>query len=150
MSKLKIYLDNCCYNRPYDDLTHPLVNDEATAKRFIQSLIKFGIIDLADSYMLYSEVMDNPYEYKKIQILEFIKAHAKEYIGDESREPLKPLTAEIMATGVKLQDAVHVACAIVAKCDYFLTTDKRLLKFKTDKLKICNPIEFVDIWRKAK
>jgi predicted nucleic acid-binding protein len=147
---MKIYLDNCCYNRPFDDLTQTSVNDEAIAKRFIQSLIKFGIIELVDSYMLYSEVIDNPYEYKKNPILDFVKANAKEYIGDEYREQLKPLTAEIMATGVKLQDAVHLACAIVANCDYFLTTDKRLSKYKTDKLKICNPVEFVNIWRDMK
>jgi hypothetical protein len=67
---MKIYLDNCCYNRPFDDLNQTAVNDEATAKRFIQSLIKFGIIDVVDSFMLYSEVIDNPCEYKKNAILE--------------------------------------------------------------------------------
>ena len=147
---MKIYLDNCCYNRPFDDLSQTAVNEEAAAKRFIQVLIKYGIIDVVDSYMLYSEVADNPYEYKKSQILGFIKAHAKEYIGNEYSEQLKPLTVEIMSAGINLQDAVHVACAIVAECDYFLTTDKRLSKYKTDKLNICGPVEFVNIWRNTK
>jgi hypothetical protein len=29
---LKIYLDNCCYNRPFDDLSQEKVKDESTAK----------------------------------------------------------------------------------------------------------------------
>ena len=37
----KIYLDNCCYNRPFDDLSQVRVRDEAVAKMFIQSLIKY-------------------------------------------------------------------------------------------------------------
>ena len=32
-----------------------------------------------------------------------------------------------MKTGIKAKDACHVACAISASCDYFLTTDDRLL-----------------------
>jgi len=31
--------------------------------------------------------------------------------------------------GVKTPDAIHLACAIVAKCDLFLTNDKQLARF---------------------
>lgn len=34
---MRIYLDNCCYNRPYDDLSQFTVNLEAQAKLFIQN-----------------------------------------------------------------------------------------------------------------
>ena len=50
---------------------------------------------------------------------------------------------EIMETGVKYKDACHVASAILAECDYLISTDKRLLKYKSDRLKLANPIEFV-------
>ena len=36
-----------------------------------------------------------------------------------------------------------VACAILAESDYFLTTDDRLLKYETDKIKIVDPTEFI-------
>lgn len=49
----------------------------------------------------------------------------------------------IMETGIKRKDAIHVASAIVAGCDCFLTTDIRLLKYKTDKIAIENPIDFI-------
>jgi hypothetical protein len=55
---------------------------------------------------------------------------------------------EIMQTGVKYADAAHVACAILANCDYFITTDKRLLKYQTDCIKLINPIDFEYLWRK--
>ena len=40
-----------------------------------------------------------------------------------------------METGVKSMDALHVACAILAGSDFFITTDDRLLKYQTEKYK---------------
>ena len=37
---LKIYLDNCCYNRPFDNQKDRAIGAETQAKMFIQSLIK--------------------------------------------------------------------------------------------------------------
>ena len=50
-----------------------------------------------------------------------------------------------MQTGIKEMDASHLACAIMADCDYFLTTDDRVLKFQSDKIKVVNPIEFLKV-----
>jgi hypothetical protein len=43
---MRVYLDNCCYNRPFDDQSNLLVMLEAEAKLFIQKEIKDGRIDL--------------------------------------------------------------------------------------------------------
>lgn len=48
-----------------------------------------------------------------------------------------------METGIKSADAHHTASAIIAKCAYLLTTDTRLLKYKTNKIQIIDPIEFI-------
>ena len=48
-----------------------------------------------------------------------------------------------MKTGIKMKDAYHVSCAILTGCDYFLSTDKRLLKYRTSEITILNPTEFV-------
>ena len=50
---------------------------------------------------------------------------------------------EVEKTGVKAFDALHVACAITAKCDYFITVDRHLLKYQNDKIIICNPMDFI-------
>ena len=39
MGKIKIYLDNCCFNRPYDDQTQERIYLESIAKMYIQQLI---------------------------------------------------------------------------------------------------------------
>jgi len=39
MENVKVYLDNCCFNRPYDDQNNLLVFMETEAKLFIQELI---------------------------------------------------------------------------------------------------------------
>ena len=48
-----------------------------------------------------------------------------------------------MATGIKSMDVYHVACAIALKCDYFITTDDRILKYRDDRIKIMSPIQFI-------
>ena len=45
--------------------------------------------------------------------------------------------------GVKFKDACHVASAVYAKCEYFISTDKRLLKYKSEEVKMDSPIEFI-------
>ena len=67
--RLKIYLDNCCYNRPFDEVRNTEIDMEIIVK--------------------------------------------------------------------------HVACAVYAKCDVFITTDKGILKKKIDDIKILNPIDFM-------
>ena len=37
---MRVYLDNCCYNRPYDDQTSTTISLETQAKLKIQELIK--------------------------------------------------------------------------------------------------------------
>jgi len=39
-AKPKLYLDNCCFNRPFDDQSQMLVRLETEAKLFIQEGIK--------------------------------------------------------------------------------------------------------------
>jgi predicted nucleic acid-binding protein len=145
---LKVYLDNCCYNRPFDKSNNDNVQFETAAKLFIQSLIKYGDIELVSSLILYSEIYENPSKYKKDCILQFVDDYAKEYIGSEKMEEIVVFSNEIMKTGIKMFDAAHIACAIVANCDYFISTDKRLLKCKTERIILLNPIEFVSVWEK--
>ena len=52
----------------------------------------------------------------------------------------------IRKTGIKNTDSLHLACALAAKCDYFISVDDRVLKYSTDTILICNPVEFVRTW----
>ena len=137
---MRIYLDNCCFNRPYDDQKQISVSLDSQAKLYVQDKIKAGELELATSFVLNYENSQNPYPIRKQSIGQFISEYSCIHIGRSAREQLEPLIQDIMKTGIKVK---HVASAILAGCEFFLTTDKRLLKFKTDQLELIAPVEFV-------
>jgi predicted nucleic acid-binding protein len=142
--KLNIYLDNCCFNRPYDDQTQLRVELETKAKLFIQALIEEDKVDLTISYISDLENEVNPYQDRKSGIEDFFR-HAK-YDIDESDEILAT-AAEIEGKGAKPKDALHVSCAIHSGCEYFITTDDKLRKCKEDRIMLMSPMLFIEIWR---
>ena len=144
---LKIYLDNCCYGRPFDNQKDTMIFIETQAKLEIQSLVKYKAVDLVYSSISIQEIADIPFEEIRNFVLEFITNNAKYYVNKDHNKTAIALTDEIMKTGIKRKDASHTACAIIAKCDYLITTDKRLLKYNDNRIKIVNPIEFLEIWR---
>jgi len=143
---LKIYLDNCCYNRPFDNQKDHVICVETQAKMFIQSLIKYKSVELAYSAISMLEIAESPFEENRRSISCFIEENAKYYVSINSNKAAVDLTNEVMLAGVKLKDASHVACAIVANCDYLITTDKRLLKYKDARISIVSPVDFIRIW----
>ena len=52
---MKIYLDNCCFNRPYDDQTQIRISLETQAKLYLQDLVKKKELSLVTSYILWYE-----------------------------------------------------------------------------------------------
>lgn len=149
MEKLKVYMDNCCYGRPYDDLSQAKVKNEAIAKMYIQSLVKFKSITLYSSFMLSYEISQCPVEATRESISQFVDEHSSFHISKDREAEIVQEAQEIMETGIKYKDSVHLACSIYAGCDYFITTDDRVTKYQTDKIKIVNPIDFVRMWESA-
>ena len=141
--KPKVYLDNCCFNRPYDDQSEPRVNLEACAKMLVQDMIRDEKVLLTTSTVLDFEISKCPYEDRKVAITSFMKKFSGDYVEVNAADDIVSEAEAIISTGVKFYDAYHVACAIHAGCDYFLSTDKRLLKYQTDKVRIINPIDFI-------
>ena len=142
MPKIKVYLDNCVYNRPFDDQTHLRIILETQAKLFIQELIINNKIDFVWSYISALENMNNPYETRLLSIADFSK-YAKEVVV-ESDTIIK--NARQFTSNLRPADALHVACAMEAAADFLITTDDEMLKHKTEKLKIIVPIQFIKIW----
>jgi predicted nucleic acid-binding protein len=139
--KPRIYLDNCCFNRPYDDQMQVKIWLETLAKLHIQSLVYEKRIELVWSFILTFENSCNIFENKKRAIAQWENLSSS-FI--EKSEEIRSTAKEIMATGVKAADAAHVACAISGNCSFFITVDKRLSKYKDERIIICNPIEFIN------
>ena len=136
----RIYLDNCCFNRPYDDQTQLTIWLETEAKLFVQKEILEGAFDLTWSYMLDYENFANPYEERRKEIAKW--RNVAKYDVDFSEE-INELGRRNVQKGLKHKDALHIACAITAKCDYFLTTDSGILKKHFDEILVMNPLDFV-------
>lgn len=142
MKKIRLYLDNCCFNRPFDDQNSIVIKLETEAKLFIQSSIKNGEFELLWSYILDYENHFNPDKGKMNQIRQW-KALAVSDI-EESDEIFKTIE-ELNSIGVTSKDALHIACAVCSEADYFLTTDYRLLKKckNYQRITVINPVDFV-------
>lgn len=140
---MRVYLDNCCYNRPYDDQTPLKIQMETLSKLQIQQEIRQGKIELASSYILEAENAANPFERKRVDIQSFIDENTKIFVSEARDKEVRDIASEIMKTGIRLMDACHIACAMLAHCDVFLSTDSRVLKYKTEKLQIRNPAAFI-------
>ena len=140
--KTRLYLDNCSFNRPYDDLSLFKNFLEAEAKVHIQKEILLGKFDLAWSYIMDYEVSFNPFPEKKNQILKW-KRIAKIFISESER--VVTMAGTFTGQGLKPHDALHVACAVEAECDYFITTDGKILKTPIDPIRVVNPIDFARI-----
>ena len=139
---MKIYLDYCCFNRPFDDQSQLRIRLESEAKLQIQEDIRLGSYNLVWSYILDYENSKNPLRERREQIAKWRK-YSKTDI-DEGDEILK-IAAIVKLKGIKKVDSLHIACAIKSSADYFLTTDDGILKKTTliQNLKITDPIGFI-------
>ncbi len=139
---MRIYLDNCCFNRPFDDQEQTRVRLEAEAKLCIQENIRGGTLELAWSYIIDSENEVNPFEERRTVITEW-KLYAT--IDIEETAAVLQKADSLVELGLKAKDALHLSCAIAAECRYFLTTDDKILKRGKDiqEIRVSDPTSFV-------
>ena len=62
---MRVYLDNCAFNRPFDDQSYIRIRIESEAKLYVQEKIKEGELELVWSYILDFENEQNPYRERK-------------------------------------------------------------------------------------
>lgn len=139
-----LYLDNCCFNRPFDNQKQIRIRIETEAKLFIQERIVTGQFKLAWSYMLEYENSLNPFPERKETISNWRK-YAITDIG-ETKDGIG-LAKDLQIQGIKPKDALHVSCAAVINCDYFVTTDLLLIKKlrNFEPVKVVNPVDFISL-----
>ncbi|MFH0920712.1 MAG: PIN domain protein [Fibrobacterota bacterium] len=122
---MKIYLDNCCFNRPFDSQISVRIRVETEAKLYIQEQIRKRRLQLVWSYMLDFENQANPFKERRYSIARWKRLAGADIAG--GNKTLR-LAAALRRMGLGPKDVLHLACAIEGKCDYFLTTDDGILK----------------------
>ena len=143
---MRLHLDNCMFNRPFDNQTDFKILLESEAKLKIQEHIRFGLYELVWSYILDYENSKNPFRERREQIGKW-KKYAN--VDIEAQDSVIQLSKSLNQLGLKNFDALHIACAITAKADYFLTTDKGILKKSqmVSDIQIKDPIDFIrEVW----
>ena len=122
---VRIYLDNCCFNRQFDDQRQTRIRVEAESKLCIQENVRDGKLELAWSYILDFENEANPFEERRTTISKW-----RQYaiVDVEETGAILQSANSLVAFGLKAKDALHISCAIAGACTYFVTTDDGVLK----------------------
>ena len=142
---MRIYLDTCCLNRPYDDQSRNRIHLESEAIMIIMNKLYKGKWEWIGSEVLEIEIENIPNIEKKhylTKILNFF--HESLIIEDDDLERGKQLEE----VGFKPFDAMHIACAERGNVDIFLTTDDKLLKLADRSkgilnVKVSNPLTWL-------
>lgn len=149
---MNIYLDINVYYRPFDDQTQPKIELESKAIEILFKLIERWQYKVLWSYMLEFENNNNTAKDKS----EDIKAIAEIICSDTVlwNEAIDQMANEIVEkSNAGSKDALHLACAIYGKCEYFITCDNpfiRTIKYNEQALKkiigsikLINPLDFI-------
>jgi predicted nucleic acid-binding protein len=115
---------------------------ETEAKLYIQEQIKLGKFQLVWSYILDFENYQNQDMNKRELISDWINFSVEDI---EENEDIIKSSNELKKIGFDFYDSLHLACAIYAKCEYFMTTDNKILKKRDqiNSIKVINPIDFI-------
>lgn len=137
---MRIYLDNCCFNRPYDDLRDDMVRMEAEAVIAIIAKCESGEWELCGSDVLLDEIDNATNLVKKQKVLLLFQAVARYMDLDDG---IVNRAKEVEHSWVKPYDALHLASAEAANADVFLATDRKLItaaKRAGIQVKVENPL----------
>jgi capsule polysaccharide export protein KpsE/RkpR len=138
-----IYLDNCCFNRPFDDQKQARIRIETEAKLHIQDKLITGKLQLAWSYILDYENSANPFPERKETIENWKK---RSTVDTDETQTLLELARRLMSRGIKAKDSLHIASSVIMQCEYFITTDDFLIKKLANfvEMKVVSPIDFIN------
>ncbi|MBI4618553.1 MAG: PIN domain-containing protein [Desulfobacterales bacterium] len=141
---MRIYLDCCSLQRPFDDKSQPRIAVEAEAVLVILALCESDRLKLISSDVLLFEIGCIPDQDRKDDVLAILKI-AKEPV--ELTPEIEALARRLEASGMKPLDTLHLAFASASKVDYFCTCDDKFLKkaksFKGLNTKVVSPTELV-------
>ncbi len=142
---MRLYLDVCSLNRPYDDPSIDRNRLEAEAVMIMLGRVSDGRHWLVSSEIIDREVAACP-DLEKAELVKETLRLAKQRVVLTTADLVR--FRELAGLGFPKLDALHLACAEAAKCDYFVTTDDKLTKRAKAQRRalavvVVNPLTFV-------
>lgn len=142
---MKIYLDTCCLNRPYDDQNQDRIRIETEAITLLMEHIVKDEYLMVSSETLIFEVSNTKDQTRKENMISFLHFACKIV---KVNERILNRMEKLNNFGFRPLDALHIACAEYGKAELFFTTDDQLLKVskrldtKALNLEIKNPLQW--------
>ena len=122
---MRLYLDMCVYNRPFDDQDQSRIMIETQIFLMLLSMISQGRFELINSFALEYENSNNPNIENMLKISDCL-GYSTDYIS--CNEGILDRSMELEKYGLMGMDAIHIACAEKTKVDFFVTCDDDLIK----------------------
>ncbi|MCD8122426.1 MAG: PIN domain-containing protein [Clostridiales bacterium] len=142
---VRVYLDSCCYNRPFDDLSQERIYHESEA---VLNVISKGI--RGEYEIVGSDVV----EYELYQIRDIVKRqnvldlYKNVQLRVEETDKIENRAREIRSrSNIHTYDSLQIACAEECCADVMLTTDDKLERMAAKapiKVRVINPAQFVN------
>ena len=142
---MRLYLDVCCLNRPFDDQTQDRIRLEAEAVTIILGHLETKEWEWVGSDAVTLEIAQTADEERRRRT-QLLAAHMHETIRTDSGAFAR--AQELVQLGFQPVDALHLACAERGVVDIFLTTDDRLLRLANRtatqiQIQVANPLAWL-------
>lgn len=141
---MRVYLDNCCLQRPLDTKSQPRILLEAEAILVVLDLVESGLLEIVSSEALAFEIGRSPIAARRNFALELL-SRSTLHVG--AQEQVVDMAQAFTAKGIKPMDALHLASAIEAKADFFCTCDHALLRKAKNlapaTIQVLSPLELI-------
>ena len=122
---MRVYLDACSYNRPFDDLLQDRVRLESEAVLAILRLCRMGDWVLVGSDVVDLEISKTRNPKRREKVAEYCEI-AEEYFTTTNEVVQRAI--ELQSYGFKLFDSLHIALAEEAQVDVLISTDDKMIK----------------------
>jgi predicted nucleic acid-binding protein len=142
---LRVYLDVCCLNRPFDDQRQERIRLEAEAVLLVLGRCEAGAWQWLSSAVVEEEVDNTPSRERRSRVRSMLSgAHSRVALTTAAVTRAK----ELQAMGFRTYDALRLACAEQATADAFLATDERVLRVATRhtaqlQVRVANPLAWL-------
>jgi predicted nucleic acid-binding protein len=140
-----IYLDVCCFNRPFDDQRQERIRLEAEAVLLVLERCQNGVWHLLGSEAIAAEIGQIRDPDRLAQVRSLANAASQQVFVDASVErQVKGWVGQ----GFGVFDAFHLACAEAGNASVLLTTDDRFLRRAGRlgdmlKVRVANPLHWL-------
>ena len=139
----RIYLDNCCLGRFFDDDAQERVRLESEAVMAVLRRVRLGEVKLVSSIALLAENRRDPLSKRRRRSQALLRMASVQVDFDDTDVQR---AEQLHKMGFGQADAYHIVAAEKADCDALLTTDDKLIRkaaqHKSLHVRVVNPVDW--------